>query len=115
MARKPRKVAPGLGIKRGRPPTGLTPSREDLVQLYVKEEKSIREVAVALGRSKDMVARALKGYGIESRSNASRSRLRTIPLRDLEATVCQKGLRRAARDLGVDHSTLKHHLNVRSG
>jgi DNA-binding CsgD family transcriptional regulator len=99
---------------RGRPPTGLTPRKEDLVRLYVKEEKSIREVAEALGRSKDIVARAFKRYGIEARANASRSRLRTSPLRDLEAAVRQKGLRGTARDLGVDHSTLQHHLKVRS-
>ena len=107
-------VAQGEKKGRGRPPTGLTPVKEELVRLYINEEKSVREVAAVLGRSKDMVARALKRYGIEARANASRSRLRTIPLRDLEAAVRQKGLRGTARDLGVDHSTLQHHLKVRS-
>ena len=105
----------GLEVKRGRPPAGPAPSKADLIKLYVKEERSVRDVAAALGCSKDMVHRAMKAYGINARPNASRSRLRTISLLDLEAAIREKGLRGAARDLGVDHSTLRHHLRVKSG
>jgi hypothetical protein len=99
--------------RRGKPALGKKPSKMVLRRLYVKEEKSIREIANLRGCTKDMVARALKEYGIEARSNASRSRLWTIPLKDLEVAIRQKGLRGAANDLGVDDSTLKHHLKTR--
>jgi hypothetical protein len=76
---------------------------------------SIREVAVALGCSKDAVHRALAGYGIKARKPARRSGLRTIPLQDLKAAIREKGIRGTARDLGVDEATLRHHLKVRRG
>ena len=115
MARIKYKEAIGLKVKRGRPQAGPAPSKADLIKLYIKESRSVRDVAAALGCSKDAVHRALRQHGITTRSNASRSRLRTIPIRDLEAAVQGKGLRGAARDLGVDHSTLRHHLKARIG
>jgi DNA-binding transcriptional ArsR family regulator len=114
MAKIRNREALGPGLKRGRPPVGPAPSKADLVRLYIKESRSVRHVATSLGCSKDAVYRALKQYGITARSNASRSRLRTIPLQDLNAAVREKGLRGTARDLGVDHSTLRHHLKVRN-
>lgn len=93
---------------------GSKASKTVLRRLYVGESRSIREIASLLGCTKDMVYRALKEYGIEARTKASRSQLRTIPLEDLKSAVRGKGLRGAARDLGVDHSTLRHHLKVRS-
>ena len=101
--------------KRGRPAIGPGPSKADLVKLYVKEERSVRDVAAALGCSKDAVHRGLKQYGIAARTNASRSKLRTIPLRDLKAAIRAKGISGAARDMGVNRSTLRHHLKVRWG
>jgi hypothetical protein len=115
MARIRYQEAAGLEVKRGRAPAGPTPSKADLVKLYVRESRSVRDVATALGCSKDAVHRGLRKFGIEARTNASRSRLWTIPLSDLEAAIREKGLRGTARDLGVDHSTLRHHLKVRSG
>jgi len=115
MARIKYQEAAGLEVKRGRPPACPAPSKADLVKLYIKEVRSVRDVAAALGCSKDMVNRALKKYGIAARSNASRSRLRIIPLQDLKTAIREKGLRGTARSLGVDHSTLRHHLKVRSG
>ena len=85
------------------------------MKLYIKECLSVRDVAAALECSKDAVHRGLKKFGIATRSNASRSRLRAIPLEDLEFAVRKKGLRGAARDLGVNHSTLRHHMMVRRG
>ena len=40
----------GLEVKRGRSPAGPAPSKADLVKLYVKEERSVRDVAAVLGR-----------------------------------------------------------------
>ena len=115
MARIKYQEAAELEVKRGRPPAGPAPSKAGLVKLYVKEGRSVRDVAAALGCSKDAVHRALAGYGIKARSNARRSKLRTIPLRELKAAVRDKGLRGTARDLEVDKSTLRHHLKVRKG
>jgi hypothetical protein len=115
MSRIKYREAAGLEVKRGRPPAGPTPSKADLVKLYVKEERSVRDVAAALGCSKDAVHQGLKQYGIAARPNASRSRLRTISLQDLEAAILAKGISGTARDLRVDRSTLRHHLKTRKG
>jgi hypothetical protein len=100
---------------RGKPPLGSKPNKKVLQRLYVREARSIREVANLQGCTKDMVYRALKEYGIEARPNASRSQLRKIPLTDLEAAIRDKGIRGTARDLGIDEGTIRHHLKVRKG
>lgn len=92
---------------------GAKPAKADLQRLYAREGKTVRDIAAALGCSKDMVHRALKEYGIEARSVARRSRLQEIPLAKIEAEVRALGLRGAARALGVDHSTLAQHLRAR--
>ena len=97
--------AAGLGVKRGRPLAGPAPSKADLVKLYVKEERSVRDVATALGCSKDMVARALKAYRIEARTNAKRSGLMQYGAKALAILVKEKGIRGTARKLGVNPST----------
>jgi transposase-like protein len=100
MARIKYQEAAGLEVKRGRPVGPRpAPSKADLVKLYVKEEQSVRDVAAVLGYSKDAVHRGLKQYGIDARPNASRSRLRTIPLRNLKAAIRAKGISGTARDL----------------
>jgi hypothetical protein len=103
----------GRTAKRGRPAAGPAPTKVDLARLYVQEGRSVRDTAAALGCTKDAVHRGLKQYGIAARPNASRSRLRTIPLQDLKAAVQEKGIRGTARDLGVDEGTVRHHLKVR--
>jgi transposase-like protein len=115
MGRIKYQEAAGLEVKRGRPPVGPAPSKADLVKLYVKEGRSVRDVGAVLGITKDMVHRTLRKYGIEVRTAARRSKLRTIPLRDLKAAVREKGLRGTARELGIDKGTLRHHLKVRRG
>jgi len=104
--------AAGLPVRRGRPPAGPAPSKADLVKLYVKEGRSVRDVAAALGCTKDAVHRALAGHGIKARPNARRSKLRTIQLRDIKATIREKGIRGTARDLGIDEGTVRHYLKV---
>ena len=116
MARIKYKEALGLEVKRGRPSTGQTPSKEDLVRLYIGEGKSIREVAKQLGCSKDMVSRTLKKYAIKARVNARReSILLQYRLADLRAAIREKGIRGYARELGIDEGTVRHHLKVRHG
>ena len=114
MARIKYQEAIGLEVKRGRPQASPAPSKAHLVRLYIKERRSVRNVAAMLGCSKDAVYRALKQYGITTRSNVRRSKLQRIPLKGLKVAVQERGLRATARDLGIDHSTLRHHLKVRS-
>ena len=113
MARIKYQEAAGLEVRRGRPVAAPPPSRVDLVKLYIKEGRSVRDVAARLGCSKDAVHRALKKYGIDARSNASRSSLLKYSLSDLKAAVREKGIRGYARELGIDEGTLRHHLKVR--
>lgn len=115
MARIKYQEAARLEVKRGRPLAGPAPSKADLVKLYVKEGRSVRDVAAALGCSKDAVHQGLKQYGIAARPNASRSKLRAIALDVLEAGVKDHGVRGYALTLGVSMGTLYHHLKTRKG
>jgi len=105
----------GQTPKRGRPPVGQSPSKAVLAKLYVRECRSVREVAATLGCTKDAVHRALKANGIDTRSRARRSKLRTISLQDIRAAIRNKGIRGTARDMGIDEGTIRHHLKVRNG
>jgi len=107
--------AAGLEVKRGRPAVGPSPSKEELIRLYLKEEKAIREVASDIGCTKDMVYRALKKYGIESRPNTKRSILRKQSPKILKDKAHHKSLRATARDLGVNPSTLSRYLRAKIG
>jgi len=91
------------------------PERKKLERLYVKERRSIRETALRLDCSKDMVARALKEYGIVARPGTGRrrSRLTKYRLSDLKASIRTQGIRATARSLGVCEGTLRHYLRVR--
>lgn len=113
MARIKYQEAAGLEVKRGRPATGPAPAKGQLIKLYVKGGMSVREVAAVLGCSKDMVHRALRNYGIAMRPPTRRSSLLKYSFSDLKAAVKAKGNRGAARDLGIDEGTLRHHLKVR--
>lgn len=110
MARLKYREPADLPAKRGRPSTGGQPSRSDLYRLYIREGKSIREVAEALNCSKDMVARALKAYGIEARVNIKRSQLREFPREKLKAEVTKKGVRGLSRELGIHENTLRNYI-----
>lgn len=103
----------GQQAKKGRPSIGKKPPKNKLIKLYVSESRSIREIATILGCTKDMVYRSLQEYGIETRINKRRSKLKDIKQSTLESGVKMKGIRGYARELGVDESTLRHHLKIR--
>jgi transposase len=96
--------------KAGRPPSGKAPSKKILLRLYAKEGKSIREISEALNCSKDIIARALKAYGIEARTRVRRSGLAKYDREALESSVRTKGVRGTALELGVNASTLSRFL-----
>ncbi|MGB3863382.1 MAG: hypothetical protein WBF32_14090 [Candidatus Aminicenantaceae bacterium] len=110
MARIKYKKAAGLTVKRGKPPIGKKPSKIELKKLYIKESRSIREVAEILGCTKDMVYRALKEFGIQTREHVKKSILWDYSLESLEMGIKEKGLRGFARDLGINESTLRYHI-----
>jgi hypothetical protein len=97
----------------GKTAKGPKPGKSVLRRLYVKDSKSIRKVAETLGCTKDMIYRSLQEYGIEIRTNKRRSSLKKYKLSELDKGVKAKGIRGYARELGVDESTLRHHLKVR--
>ncbi len=96
-----------------KPAKGSKPEKLLLQKLYVKESKSIRDIAESLECTKDMVYRSLNEYGIETRTNKRRSQLKDIRLSTLEKEIKRKGIRGYARELDVDESTLRHHLKIR--
>lgn len=98
--------AAGMKVKRGRPSIGRKPERKKLQRLYIKESKSIREVAKVLGCSKDMVYRALQEYGIERRGKTGNSKLSSIDSAFLKKEIKEKGYRKAARDLEISTTAL---------
>jgi len=116
MARIKYKEAAGIAAKRGKPSLGKKPSKAELKKLYIKESKSIREVAEILGCTKDMVYRSLKEYRFELIPGFNRSKLRKYKLSVLEEGVRDKGVRGYAKELGVHENTLRYYLNgVRKG
>jgi transposase len=110
MTRIKYQEAAGLIVRRGRPPAGQTPSKADLVRLYVQEGQSVRDVAAALGCSKDMVHRRLKEFGIKVRPPAKRSRLRKLDQGKLFAAIAEKGIDRTAADWNIPMRTLTEYL-----
>ncbi len=110
MARIKYKEAAGLEVARGRPSKGEKPSESELKRLYIKESRSIREVAEALRCSKDMVYRSLKEYGIELRSKTRKSQLRVYELDYLRREIDSKGHKQVAADLGVGITTLREFI-----
>jgi DNA invertase Pin-like site-specific DNA recombinase len=110
MARIKYKEAAGLEAKRGKPSLGKKPEKKELRKLYIKESKSIREVAAALGCSKDIVYRALKECEIDRRPDNKRSKLRNYDKAFLKKEVKQKGIAQTAKELAVNISTLRKYV-----
>lgn len=101
------KKAIGQKVKPGRPPTGKKPEKKELLKLYIKETKSIREIAEHLGCSKDIVYRCLKENDIKRRPENKRSKLLKHEKSFLRMEVKKKGITKTAKELEVDTRTLK--------
>lgn len=110
MVRIKYKEAAGLEVKKGKPSIGMKPSKADLKKLYIKESKSIREVADVLGCSKDMVFRALKEYGIGKDFITRKRKLSEATLGFLKKEFKTKSKKKVAVELGVSKSGLYKHL-----
>lgn len=95
-----------LEVKRGKPPIGKKPDKKDLQRRYIKESKSIREIADLLGCTKDMVYRALKEFGIERKERLFKSKLNNYSFEYLENEIRKKGFKQVAIDLEIDAHTL---------
>lgn len=82
-----------------------------LKKLYLKESRSIRNIAELLGCSKDKVYRALKEYKIESRRHVEkRSKLQEYNLTFLKKEIRLKGFNQVASELGVHNTTLRRYI-----
>lgn len=92
-------------------PRGPWPSKAVLARLYVKEGKSVREVAAVLGISDAAVKRRLHAAGVVMRSNARRSRLRLLNQARLFADINDLGVDRTAAKWGIPERTLKYYLS----
>jgi len=99
-----------MRLKLGRPFSRRSPTKRVLLRLYDREGKSIREIGETLQCSKDMVARALKSYGIEVRSNIKRSKLRNFPKEMLLSRITRQGISGLARELDIHENTLRNYL-----
>lgn len=112
MNRKKIKPDDGLKMKRVRPGRwiGPPPSKADLVRLYVRDGMSVRDVAAALGCSKDAVHRALKGYKIKARTPAKRSRLMKLDQERLFADLAEMGIDRTVKKWGIPRRTFLDYL-----
>ena len=110
--RIPYKKAISQKGKPGKPFIGKKPEKAELKQLYIKEVKSIREIAEILGCSKDRVYRTLQEFGIERRSKIRRSQLEKYDLIELRSRAREKGFRGLARELGINHGTLLHYFKT---
>ena len=60
MGRIKYQEAIGLTSKRGRPPAGPAPSRADLIKLYVKESRSVQDVAAGRKGTRDIAGRFIR-------------------------------------------------------
>ena len=97
--------------KRGKPSIGNKSSKTELKKLYVKEGRSIRDVAKMIRCSKDMVYRALKEYGVPLRKNIEkRSKLQEYNLTFLKKEIRLKGFNQVASELGVHNTTLRRYI-----
>ena len=111
MTRLKYKKATRQEVKRGKPALGEKPSKTELKKLYLKESRSVRDIAGILGSSKDMVYRALKEYGIRRRKHIEkRSQLQEYNLSFLKREIRLKGFNHVARDLGVHNTTLRRYI-----
>jgi len=110
MARIKYKEAVGIEVKKGRPTKSKKPSKAQLQKLYIKESRSIREIANILGCSKDIVYRSLKEHGINTRRGYKRSKLRKYRTDFIIQEIKKNGFKNTAIKLNIDVSSLRRYI-----
>lgn len=107
--------AAGIKAKKRDPgrPAGDRPKKGELRRLYVKEGRSIREIAEILGCSKDKIYRTLEAYEINRRAKTRRSRLEQYSLEHIRDKIKKEGMGVAAGRLGVSRQFLRRYLRDR--
>ena len=94
-----------------KPARGKKPGKIELRKLYIKESRSIRDIADIFGCSKDMVYRALREYEIQRRKHVEkRSQLKDYDLAYLKREIKLKGYNQVASELGVYNTTLRRYI-----
>ena len=84
--------------------------KELLKALYLKEERSIRDIANLLGWKKDKVHRLLKQHGIKRDKRIRKGKLTGITLEFLDKEFKKKTKVQVAKELGVSRPALYKHL-----
>ena len=107
--------AASIKVKKRRPgrPAGDRPKKKELQRLYVKEGRSIRNIAEILDISKDKVYRALEAYGINRRAKTRRSKLEQYSLNHIREKIKKEGIGKTAERLSVHRKTLWEYLKQR--
>lgn len=85
-----------------------------LEALYLKQNKSIRDIAELLGWKKDKVHWWLKKYGIKRDKRIRKGKLTGITLEFLEKEFKTKTKVQVAKELGVSRPALYKHLKKRN-
>jgi transposase len=81
-----------------------------IVRMYVREQKSSRDIAAIMGLGDATIRRRLKAAGIPARSNARRSRLRKLDQAALFASIEEIGVNRTAKRFKIIERTLRYYL-----
>jgi hypothetical protein len=111
MAQLKYKEAARQKAKRGKPALGKKPIKATVKNLYVKESRSIRDIAFILGCSKVMAYRSLKEFGIQPRKHTEkRSKLEDFNYSFLKKEIKLKGYNRVSHELGAHNTTLRRYV-----
>ena len=78
--------------------------------MYIKEQKSTRDVAAIMGLGDATIRRRLHAAGVVMRSNAPRSRLRRLDQPQLFASIAEHGVRKTAKRWHIQARTLQRYL-----
>ena len=86
------------------------PDPAELRRLYQADGESTKALAERFGISGGKVRRELRAIGVELRSNAKRSRLRTLDQAALFSDIVLYGVEEAARRQGISERALQRYL-----
>lgn len=86
--------------------------KELLEALYLKEDKSIRDIADLLGWKKDKVHWWLRKYGIRREKRIRKGKLSGITLVYLEKELKNKTKVQVAEELGVSRQALNKRIKM---